>query len=99
MPITRFWLLAAALAVPSVPQHTTTAQAASRSATVRPRLVVFLTIDQLRPDYLDRWARQLTGGLGRLSQHGAFFVYAYHDLAITESEPGHASTMSGRFPR
>ena len=99
MPITRSWLLAAALALLSAPQHTTTAQAASRSATLRPRLVVFLTIDQLRPDYLDRWARQLTGGLGRLSQHGAFFVNAYQDHAITETAPGHASTLSGRFPR
>ena len=61
--------------------------------------MVFFTVDQLRPDYLDRWARQLTGGLGRLSQRGAFFPNAYQDHAITETAPGHASTMSGRFPR
>lgn len=64
----------------------------------RPKLVVFLTVDQMRPDYLDRWARQLTGGLGRLSRHGAFFPNAYQDHAITETAPGHASTLSGRFP-
>jgi predicted AlkP superfamily pyrophosphatase or phosphodiesterase len=65
----------------------------------QPRLVVFLTVDQLRPDYLDRWARQLTGGLGRLSQRGAYFPNAYQDHAVTETAPGHASTLSGRFPR
>jgi predicted AlkP superfamily pyrophosphatase or phosphodiesterase len=99
MPISRSWLLAATLAVLGLPQHTTAAQAASPPLAARPRLVVFLTVDQLRPDYLDRWARQLTGGLGRLSQHGAFFPNAFQDHAITETAPGHASTMSGRFPR
>jgi predicted AlkP superfamily pyrophosphatase or phosphodiesterase len=99
MPITRSWILAATCALLCVPRHTTSAQAASRVPAVRPRLVVFFTVDQLRPDYLDRWARQLTGGLGRLSQRGAFFPNAYQDHAITETAPGHASTMSGRFPR
>jgi predicted AlkP superfamily pyrophosphatase or phosphodiesterase len=99
MLISRSWLLAAAMALPGIPQQSATAQAASRSAVGRPRLVVFLTVDQLRPDYLDRWARQLTGGLARLSQRGAFFPNAYQDHAITETAPGHASTMSGRFPR
>jgi predicted AlkP superfamily pyrophosphatase or phosphodiesterase len=99
MPISRSWLLGATLALSAFPQHITAAQAASRSLATRPRLVVFLTVDQLRPDYLDRWARQLTGGLGRLSQRGAFFPNAFQDHAITETAPGHASTLSGRFPR
>jgi predicted AlkP superfamily pyrophosphatase or phosphodiesterase len=64
-----------------------------------PTLVVFLTIDQLRPDYFDRWRTQLTGGLGRLARGGAFYTNAFQDHAITETAPGHASTMSGRFPR
>lgn len=65
----------------------------------RPTLVVFLTVDQLRPDYLDRWAPQLTGGLGRLSRNGAFFTNAFHDHAVTETAPGHSVVMSGRYPR
>ena len=64
-----------------------------------PTLVVFFTVDQLRPDYFDRWRTQLTGGLGRLSRGGAFYVNAFHDHALTETAPGHAVTMSGRFPR
>ncbi|NUR34405.1 MAG: hypothetical protein HOQ30_10385 [Gemmatimonadaceae bacterium] len=71
----------------------------TRSAADRPRLVVFLTVDQFRPDYLDRWAPQLTGGLARLSQHGAFFTNAFQDHGVTETAPGHSVTMSGRFPR
>lgn len=64
----------------------------------RPTLVVVLTIDQFMPGYLDRWRDQLTGGLGRLARDGAVFTQAYHDHAITETAPGHASILSGRFP-
>jgi hypothetical protein len=65
---------------------------------VGPALVVFITVDQLRADYLTRFQHQLRGGLGRLYREGAFFTNAYQDHANTETAPGHASTMSGRFP-
>jgi predicted AlkP superfamily pyrophosphatase or phosphodiesterase len=64
-----------------------------------PTLVVFFTVDQLRPDYFDRWRTQLTGGLGRLARGGAFYTNAFQDHALTETAPGHSTTMSGRFPR
>jgi hypothetical protein len=76
------------------------ASAPPRAAAVsRPRLVVFITVDQMRPDYFDRWGGQLTGGLARLSRRGAFFTNAFQDHAITETAPGHSVTMAGRFPR
>jgi hypothetical protein len=70
---------------------------AQRPAT--PRLVVFLTVDQLRPDYFTRFDSQLQGGLARLVRGGAVFLNGYQDHANTETAPGHAATMSGRFPR
>lgn len=63
-----------------------------------PTLLVQITVDQLRPDYFDRYAPQLTGGLGRLMRHGARFTNAFHDHATTETAPGHATLWSGRFP-
>jgi predicted AlkP superfamily pyrophosphatase or phosphodiesterase len=65
----------------------------------RPRLVVFITVDQFRADYPDRWSSQLGGGLKRLATHGAFFTNAFQDHGVTETAPGHSVTMSGRFPR
>lgn len=65
----------------------------------RPTLVVFFTVDQMRPDYLPRFDKQLTGGLARLYRAGAVFENAYQDHAITETAPGHSATLSGRFPR
>ena len=82
-----------------LPFESSVAQPRSSSTRERPTLVVFLTIDQMRPDYFDRWAPQLTGGLGRLARRGAFFPNAFHDHAVTETAPGHSVVMSGRFPR
>ena len=64
-----------------------------------PTLVVLITVDQLRGDYLDRWRSQLTGGFKRLLEEGAYFSDAHQDHAVTETAPGHASLLSGRFPR
>jgi predicted AlkP superfamily pyrophosphatase or phosphodiesterase len=63
-----------------------------------PKLVVFITVDQLRGDMLDRYRGDLRYGYARLMR-GAWFTNAFQDHAITETAPGHASTMSGRFPR
>lgn len=52
----------------------------------------------MRADYLARFRPQLRGGLKRLVDGGAFFQNGFQDHAITETAPGHASTMSGRFP-
>ena len=73
----------------------------AQSATVhsKPTLLVLITIDQFRGDYLARFAGQLTGGLARLANGGASFTNAHHDHAITETAPGHATLLSGRFPR
>jgi predicted AlkP superfamily pyrophosphatase or phosphodiesterase len=63
-----------------------------------PKLVVFITVDAMRPDYLSRFESQLTGGLGRLYRGGAVFTNGFQDHAITETAPGHSATLSGRFP-
>ncbi len=73
------------------------ASAQMRSAS-KPKLIVFITIDAMRADYLPRFEKQLTGGLGRLYRGGAVFTNAFQDHAITETAPGHSATMSGRFP-
>ncbi|MGH7652697.1 MAG: alkaline phosphatase family protein [Gemmatimonadaceae bacterium] len=75
----------------------TSASGQTKSASV-PKLVVFITIDAMRADYLPRFQDQLTGGLARLYKGGAVFTNGFQDHAITETAPGHSATMSGRFP-
>jgi predicted AlkP superfamily pyrophosphatase or phosphodiesterase len=77
----------------------TSAQQPTRArSAAKPALVVFITVDQMRADYFDRFGPQLTGGLKRLKDGGAFFKNGFHDHGITETAPGHAAVMSGRFP-
>ncbi len=68
-------------------------------AATKPALIVLITIDQMRADYLDRFASQFHGGLARMVAGGARYTDAHHDHAITETAPGHATLLSGRFPR
>src|SRR5438874_9924627 len=64
----------------------------------RPKLVVVITVDQLRPDYFTRWKSQLTGGLFQLTNEGAVFTDGYQDHAVTETAPGHSTILSGLWP-
>lgn len=85
--MTTLALLLALVAAPSLPPPPP-----------RPKLVVVITVDQLRPDYLVRYRPQLTGGLARLLRTGAVFEQAHQDHAITETAVGHAVLLSGRHP-
>jgi hypothetical protein len=71
-------------------------------ATPAPRpavsLVVFVTVDQLRPDYLTRFGSQLTGGLHAILEAGTLYDHGRQNHAITETAPGHATLLSGREP-
>jgi hypothetical protein len=89
--------VAASLAMLALPAARSAAQSAA-SAPQTPALIVFITVDQMREDYFERFSSQLPGGLGRLYRGGAFFSNAFQDHAITETAPGHSVTMSGRFP-
>jgi predicted AlkP superfamily pyrophosphatase or phosphodiesterase len=95
----RFATLVAVASLMAIPTARAQAQSGVSAASDRPKLIVFLTVDQMRSDYVDRWSSQLSSGLKRLGQNGAFFTNAFHDHANTETAPGHSVTMSGRFPR
>ncbi|HUF66903.1 MAG TPA: alkaline phosphatase family protein [Gemmatimonadaceae bacterium] len=93
----KLFALSAATLLACAPAVSTPSSDAAAGAS-DPALVVLITVDQLRGDYIDRWAHQLTGGLARLAREGAYYPNAFHDHAITETAPGHASLSSGRFP-
>ena len=64
----------------------------------RPRLAVVLVVDQMRADYLERYADLYRGGLARLRREGAWFVEADVQHALTYTAPGHASVATGSHP-
>jgi predicted AlkP superfamily pyrophosphatase or phosphodiesterase len=72
----------------------------------RPRLVVVIPVDQLRPDYLDRFSPHFlparsasgVGGFRWLMEYGARYLDAHQDHLATETGPGHAAILTGAFP-
>jgi len=56
------------------------------SRTLPAEVGVVITVDQLRPDYLNRWKTQLTAG-GAAPDEGRVFTDGYQDHAITETAP------------
>src|SRR5690349_10717796 len=64
----------------------------------RPKLVLVLSIDQMRVDYLSRFAPLYKGGFKTLIERGAVFNNAYYRHASTETGPGHSVLLSGRHP-
>jgi predicted AlkP superfamily pyrophosphatase or phosphodiesterase len=86
-------VLAFAIGCANAQPTTSTPQTAAR-----PKLVLLIVVDQLRGDMLERYRADLSKGYARLMDGGAWFTNGFQDHAVTETAPGHASTMSGRFP-
>ena len=53
----------------------------------QPKLILFLSIDQCRADYFERFSSEFTGGLGELFRGGIFFSNADLNYAISETGP------------
>jgi predicted AlkP superfamily pyrophosphatase or phosphodiesterase len=64
-----------------------------------PRLVLFVSVDQMRFDYLTRFEPLYKEGLRTLVDRGAVFTNARYRHANTETGPGHSVLLSGRSPR
>lgn len=63
---------------------------------MKPKLVLVVSVDQMRFDYLVRFRDLYQGGLRRLLNQGAVFTNAKYRHANTETGPGHSVILSGR---
>lgn len=68
------------------------------AASPRPRLVVFVVVDQMIPEQLERLHPLLDGGLGRFLARGTWYRDNWIDYAVTVTAPGHATLSTGVFP-
>jgi predicted AlkP superfamily pyrophosphatase or phosphodiesterase len=80
------WSLLAAVAPPAL------------AAPARPKLVVLLSIDQMRADYVDDYGEQWTRGLHTLLRRGAYFRNARYPYLETLTCPGHTTLGTGAYP-
>lgn len=66
------------------------------SASPAPNLVVVISVDQMRADYLDRFAPYFgEGGFNRLTRQGLKFTDNHYRHAVTKTGPGHAVMLTG----
>ena len=64
----------------------------------KPKLVVLISIDQMRGDYVDRFRHQWSKGLHRLITEGAWFRQSDYPYYNTVTCAGHASMSTGTVP-
>jgi predicted AlkP superfamily pyrophosphatase or phosphodiesterase len=62
----------------------------------RPRLILVISVDQMRFDYLTRFKPVYEGGFKWLHDHGAIFSKAMFRHSSNETGPGHAVLLTGR---
>ncbi len=63
-----------------------------------PRLVLVISIDQMRFDYLDRFNPLYKGGLRQIIDKAGIFTNANYRHASTETGPGHSVLLTGSHP-
>lgn len=74
------------------------AQDKQPTAAAKPKLVVLISVDQMRGDYVDRFQHQWSKGLKRLVTEGAWFRQADYPYYNTVTCAGHASMSTGTVP-
>lgn len=88
-------IIAAAIGIAVLASVPAWAQTADRKV----RMVLQITVDQLRGDLIDRYSAGYgKGGFRRLLDEGVFYVDAHHRHANTETVVGHATLATGTDP-
>lgn len=63
-----------------------------------PKLVILLSVDQMKGDYIDRFNPQFSKGLRTLLDQGYNFTKTHHFHANTTTAAGHAALSTGCYP-
>ncbi|OOG78642.1 alkaline phosphatase PafA [Algoriphagus sp. A40] len=71
----------------------------AQSPTEKPKIVVGIIVDQMRQEYLYRFADRYTeGGFKRMMNEGFMMTNGHYNYAPTVTGPGHASVYTGTTP-
>jgi predicted AlkP superfamily pyrophosphatase or phosphodiesterase len=72
------------------------AQSLTGEISNKPKLVVLISIDQFRYDYLVRFKSYFVeDGFNRLLDHGLDYTNCHYQYAVTKTGPGHATIVTG----
>ena len=72
--------------------------AAASAYDARPKLIVVITVDQLRADLLQRFKAKFTdGGFRLVMDRGAYFTDCHYNYVNLHTAPGHATLFTGAY--
>jgi len=91
-------VLVAVLSLGAVAPQAQAPRPVAPPAAIKPKLVVLISVDQMRGDYIDRFRHQWSKGLHRLVSEGAWFRQADYPYYTTVTCAGHASIGTGTVP-
>jgi len=91
-------LIVVGLALAGLLQGSVAPKPALASPEEPPRLVLLVAVDQMRYDYLPRFASAFSGGFRRLMREGAVFTNAHLDHYPSVTAVGHSSMLTGARP-
>ena len=74
-------------------------RAAQPSPPRRPSLLVLVVVDQMRAEYLTRYASLWSGGFKRLLEQGAIYDQTFYPYLNTVTCAGHATLGTGAWPK
>jgi hypothetical protein len=90
--------IAAAVGVTMPPTATGRVLPVRTPGAPRPRAVLLIVLDGMRPDYFDRYAAQMPE-LSRLRRAGAWFTHARVNYLPSNTAVGHSTISTGTDPR
>lgn len=65
----------------------------------KPKLILQITIDQLRGDLPDKYMQHMgNGGFRYLKAHGIWYENAHYKHSVTQTSVGHATLATGAYP-
>jgi predicted AlkP superfamily pyrophosphatase or phosphodiesterase len=97
--MTKINILIAFILLTFLPVNSLTAQSTKNAEPSVPKLVVVLSVDQMRTDYLSRyWNKFQAGGFKRLVNEGAVCSNAQLDLHVQKISTGTATMFTGTYP-
>ncbi|MDP3642928.1 MAG: alkaline phosphatase family protein [Bacteroidota bacterium] len=97
--MTKQYILSVSIFLTVLIGNSLTAQNTKNNNATIPRIVVVLSVDQMRTDYLSRfWNKFQEGGFKRLVNEGAVFSNAQLDLHVQKISTGTATLFTGVYP-
>ena len=99
--VSKVWKGGLALLFIALSQFSCTTSKIEDDTSTQPKLIIGITVDQMRYDYLQRFQSEFNkhNGFARFAKQGMVFTDTKYEYLPTYTGPGHATIFSGTTPK